>query len=80
MKNIRYDGYKGPRLPPKMQMERVNRVIAEELTTTQREVFTAYYLQEMTIPEIAQMRGVNKSAVCRSLKRAENRVRRFLMY
>lgn len=80
MKNIQYDGYRGPRLPRKMQMERVNRVIAEELTATQREVFTAYYLQEMTIQEIARMRGVNKSTVCRCLKRAERRIRRFLMY
>lgn len=80
MKNIQYDGYRGPRLPRKMQMERVNRVIAEELTATQREVFTAYYLQEMSITEIARMRGVHKSTVCRCLKRAERRVRRFLMY
>ena len=80
MKNIQYDGYRGPRLPRTMQMERANRVIAEELTATQREVFTAYYLQEMTIQEIARMRGVNKSTVCRCLKRAERRIRRFLMY
>ena len=80
MKNIQYDGYRGPRLPRKMQMERANRVIAEELTATQREVFTAYYLQEMTIQEIARMRGVHKSAVCRCLKRAERRIRRLLMY
>ena len=80
MKNIQYDGYRGPRLPRKMQMERVNRVIAEELTAPQREVFTAYYLQEMSITEIARMRGVHKSTVCRCLKRAERRIRRLLMY
>lgn len=80
MKNIPYEGYKGPRLPPEMQMERVNRVIAEELTATQREVFTAYYLEDLSVPEIARIRGVNKSVVFRCLKRAESRVRRFLMY
>ena len=80
MKNTQYDSYRGPRLPPDIQLERVRRVIHQELTAVEREVFTAYYLQEMSITEIAQMRNVNKSTVCRCLKRAERRVRRFLMY
>ena len=80
MKNTQYDSYRGSRLPPDIQLERINRVVQKGLTATQREVFTAYYLQEMSITEIAQMRNVNKSAVCRCLKRAERRVRRFLMY
>jgi hypothetical protein len=30
--------------------------------------------------QIAQERNVNKSTVCRTLKRAENKLRRFLQY
>ena len=80
MKNILYEGYMGPRLPREMQLKRVQRVIAEELTPLQREILTAYYFQEMTIVQIADERGVNKSSVCRVLKRAEDRLRRFLKY
>ena len=80
MKNILYEGYMGPRLPREMQIKRVQRVIAEELTPLQREILTAYYFQEMTIVQIAEERGVNKSSVCRVLKRAEDRLRRFLKY
>ena len=80
MRNILYEGYMGPRLPREMQLERVRRVIKEELTPLQREVLTAYYFQEMTLSQIAQERGVNKSSVCKALKRAEYRLRRFLKY
>ena len=80
MKNILYDGYLGPRLPRQVQLERVQRVIREELTPLQRETLLAYYFQEQTIPQIAQERGVNKSTVSRTLKRAENKLRRYLKY
>ena len=80
MKNKLYEGYMGPRLPRAQQLKRVQRVIKEELTPLQREILTAYYFQEMTIPQIAEERGVNKSSVCRVLKRAEDRLRRFLKY
>ena len=80
MKNIRFEGYEGPRLPPSTQMQRLRRVIERELTQTQREVIVAYYFQDKTIPEIAAERGVQKSSVCRCLKRAERRVRLCLRY
>ena len=80
MRNILYEGYLGPRLPREVQLKRVQRVIQEELTPLQREVLTAYYFQEMTLSQIAQERGVNKSSVCKALKRAEYRLRRFLKY
>lgn len=80
MKNIRYEGYLGPRLPPNVQLERVNRVIREELTEKQRLTLLAYYIQEQTITQIAQEQGVNKSTVSRTLKRAEAKLRRFLRY
>ena len=50
------------------------------LTPLQRQTLTAYYFQEQTIPQIAAERGVNKSTVCRTLHRAENKLRRYLRY
>ena len=75
MKSIPYEGYRGPRLPRDMQLERVRRVMQEELTELQREALLAYYFQEKTLAQIAQDRGVNKSTVCRTLHRAEEKLR-----
>ena len=80
MKNTLYEGYLGPRLPKEVQMKRVQRVIREELTPLQREALIAYYFQEMTMEAIARERGVNKSTVCRTLHRAEEKLRRYLKY
>ena len=80
MKSTPYEGYLGPRLPREVQLKRVQRVIREELTQLQRYTLTAYYFQEMTMEEIARERGVNKSTVCRTLHRAEEKLRKFLKY
>ena len=80
MKNILYEGYQGIRLPREVQLKRVQRVIQEELTALQREALIAYYFQEQTITQIAEERGVNKSTVCRTLHRAEEKLRRYLKY
>ena len=80
MKNTLYEGYKGIRLPREVQMQRVRRVIEEELTPLQREALIAYYIQGQTIPQIARDRGVQKSTISRTLHRAEEKLRRFLRY
>ncbi len=80
MRNILYEGYQGPRLPRQVQLQRVQRVIREELTELQRETILAYYFQELTVTQIAESRGVNKSTVSRTLRRAEDKLRRFLRY
>ena len=80
MRNIRFEDYEGPRLPPKTQMQRLRRVIEQELTPRQRDTILAYYFQDKSIAQIAQERGVNKSTVSRCLKRAEQRVRLCLKY
>ncbi len=80
MKNTLYEGYLGLRLPQAVQIERVKRVMREELTPLQRETLAAYYLRGMSISQFAQERGVNKSTVCRTLHRAEAIVRRYLRY
>ena len=61
-------------------MKRVQRVIQEELTQLQREALLGYYFQEKTITQIARERGVNKSTICRTLHRAEDKLRRYLRY
>ena len=80
MKNTLFEDYLGPRLPRKVQLERVKNVIEQELTPLQRETVLAYYFQEKSITEIALDRGVNKSTVCRTLHRAEGKLRRYLKY
>ena len=80
MKNILYEGYEGPRLPRQVQLKRVQRVIREELTDIQREILLAYYMDNQTIPQIAEDRGVHKSTVSRTLHRAEEKLRRYLRY
>ena len=80
MKNILYEGYLGPRMPREVALKRVQRVIREELTELQREALLGYYFQEKTMAQIAQERGVNKSTVCRTLHRAEEKLRRYLKY
>lgn len=80
MKNILYEGYEGPRLPRAVYVQRVNRVIEEEMTPLQRETLLAHYIQNRKVTEIAKDRGVNKSTVSRTLKRAERKLRRYLRY
>ena len=80
MKNILYEGYLGPRLPREVQLKRVQRVIQEELTPLQRQALIAYYFQERTMAQIAEERGVNKSTICRTLHRAEKKLRKYLKY
>ena len=70
----------GPRLPRQVQLQRVKNVIEQELTPLQRETVLAYYFSGQNICRIAEDRGVNKSTVCRTLHRAEKRLRRSLQY
>lgn len=79
MKNIPCD-YTDIRLPRDVQMRRMERVIQSELTQLQRDVLLAVYYGGKTQAEIAQERGVSRSTVCRTLQRAESRLRRFLRY
>ena len=80
MRSTLYEGYLGPRMPREVMLKRVQRVLHEELTDLQREALVAYYVQEKTMAQIAQERGVNKSSVCRTLHRAEQKLRRYLKY
>jgi RNA polymerase sigma-70 factor (ECF subfamily) len=80
VKNTLFNDYQGPRLPRQVQLKRVKNVIEQELTPLQRETVLAYYFQGLNICQIAEERQVNKSTVCRTLHRAEARIRRCLRY
>lgn len=79
MKNIPSD-YSDLRLPREVQLRRMERVIERELTAAQREVLLAIYYGGKTQAQLAKDRGVSRSTVCRTLHRAEARMRRFLRY
>lgn len=80
MKSTLFEGYSGIRMPREIQLQRVRKVIEQELSECQRKTLVAYYYRQLTIPQIAQEQGVNKSTVCRTLHRAEDRIRRFLRF
>ena len=80
MKSIPFEAYLGPRLPREVQLKRVQNVIRGELTENQREMLTAYYFEKQTMTEIARNRGVNVSTVSRTIRRAEEKLRKFLKY
>ncbi|MBQ6430290.1 MAG: sigma-70 family RNA polymerase sigma factor [Oscillospiraceae bacterium] len=72
--------YSDIRLPRQVQLRRMERVIRDELTDLQREVLLAIYYCGKTQAQVAKDRGVSRSTVCRTLHRAEARLRRFLRY
>lgn len=80
MRNIRYDSDIGLRLPREMQLRRLRRVMEQELTERQKQVLSLYFFDEKRPAEIARILGVHRSTALRTLRRAENRVRRFLKY
>ena len=66
------------------QMTRLRRNLRlareRELTERQREMVALYYDQGMTMPQIAERLGVSRSTVSRTLRRARDRLYRFLRY
>lgn len=63
-----------------MQLQRMLRVMEQELTPRQRQTLAAYYFQGLRPAQIARLQGVNPSTVHRTLRRAEARLRRHLIY
>ena len=51
-----------------------------ELTPRQRQMVELYYAQEMNTTAIAQLLGVQRSTVSRTLRRARARLYQFLRY
>ena len=80
MKNTLFNGPLFRQVPREQQIKRLKLVIREELTELQRDTIQAYYFENKTLLQIAEERNVNKSTVCRTLRRAEDKIRRFLQY
>ena len=80
MRNIRYDNQWGLELPRELQIRRILRVMEQELTDKQRTYLRAYYFEELSPSRIARRYGVHRSTVLRTLRRAENNLRRYLTY
>lgn len=72
--------YEGRRLPPQVQWQRLQDVMAHELTEKQRRVLEDYYLNGKGVSQIARESGLNKSTVSRHLARAVEKLRRILSY
>lgn len=66
------------------RLERLRRNLRQarerELTPRQRQLVSLYYDQGMTIPQIAGELGLNRSTVSRTLRRARDRLYRYLRY
>lgn len=66
------------------QLERLRRGLClareTELTPRQREMVRLCFDRELTVSQIARELGVNPSTVCRTLKRARQRLYRCLRY
>lgn len=61
------------------KMELVRKIMDRELTPLQREAVIKYYMEDMTLAQIAQERYVNVTTVWRTLLGAMRKIRRFLL-
>jgi len=59
---------------------RVRLAMNEELTNRQRELIDLYYLEQMSMTEIAQSLGISPSTVSRTLKRGKGRLKKYIKY
>lgn len=64
----------------KKQAQILRQILEQELTDSQRQVFMEYHFRRKTMAQIARERGVHKSTICRTLKRAEQKVKRITQY
>lgn len=58
----------------------VREAMSEELTDRQRELIEMYYLQGMSMTEIAATLDLDPSTVSRTLKRGRERIRKYFKY
>lgn len=66
------------------QMGRLRRnvmlALREDVTPRQRECMLLYYEKRLNMRQIAELMGIDKSTVSRTIKRGESRLRRCLRY
>ena len=64
----------------RIMLKILRKVIAEELTQRQREMITLYYFNKANIPQIAEMLGVNRSTVSRTISRGRRNIMEKMKY
>lgn len=47
------------------------------LTTTEQETFISYYMEDLSLSEIAENRGISKSSVGKTLSQAEEKLKEY---
>lgn len=61
------------------KMDLVKKIMDRELTPLQRDAVIKYYMEDMTLAQIAQVRCVNVTTVWRTVLGAMRKIRRFLL-
>ena len=61
-------------------LRNLRRAREQELTPRQREMLALYYDRGLKMVQIAKKLGVNRSTVSRTIKRAQDKLRRYLRY
>ncbi|MBR6580715.1 MAG: sigma-70 family RNA polymerase sigma factor [Ruminococcus sp.] len=56
------------------------KIINNELTARQKEIFMLYYFKELTLAEIARSQGISHQAVSAVISRARKRIFRYMKY
>lgn len=79
-RNTGCNKYFGARLSRATQLRRVHSVMRRELSPLQKQVLEGIYFENLSQAELARRMGVNRSTVCRTLHRAQDRLKRFLAY
>ena len=68
----------------KVQLAKIKKALADvvqnEISARQKELIVLYYYKRMNIPEIADLLGLNKSTVSRTLSRARRKILSRLKY
>ncbi len=80
MKNIGCDWSFPRNLSRGAQIQRVKRAMKRELTPRQQEILHMVFYEHLSQAEVARRMGLNRSTVCRTLHRAEARLRKYLQY
>lgn len=61
-------------------LQNLSRCLREDVSPRQWTMLALYYGKELNQSQIAKRLGVNRSTVCRTLKRGERRLQRCLRY
>lgn len=64
----------------RLMLKILRKVISEELTERQREMITLYYFGRANIPQIAEILGVNRSTVSRTISRGRRNIMEKMKY